>query len=59
MQSCIKNLMKIVSIQKDPCGNIKILIYMQNLFRENFFFFFFCYSAIFLLSICNTYSTHI
>lgn len=24
--------MKIVSIQKDPCGNTKMLIYMQNLF---------------------------
>lgn len=40
--------MKIVSIQKDPCGNIKILIYMQNLFRENHWLFFlllllFCY----------------
>lgn len=38
--------MKIVSILKDLCGNIKIFIYMQNLFRENHWLFFFlliCY----------------
>lgn len=37
MQTEITNLMEIVFIQKDPCGSIKMLVYMQHLFRGNHF----------------------